>query len=394
LFKDFSELHLKAPDQFDAVWVAARQAAVPLFVVLGDHKPLELHFRDDLRLNTQEPPLVDGFLHRRSLTTIVAASNMSKTFLAIYLSNCLAAGVHWFGNEVEQCAVCYAAAEAQSRIIPRFLAYKDLPAGLPLAVITTSINLAAVGAPDVATLIQNIKEAEQERGIKFGLVVIDTLARAMPGGDDSKSGDMSAVIANCDEIIAKTGATVLLIHHLGKDESAGSRGSSALPAAVDTEIRISKRQDGTFQARTTKQRDLPESKVLVWKLEPVTVGHYEDGREITSCIVVELEVEAEANSKGGRPVKLTDNDAIVLDALKQAIVNDGHKLTPSRHVPDGVIGVRYDLWQRYHDQVSPAGDDKNREARSRRFERGVAKLQRLEIAKVYGDVAWLVESPT
>jgi hypothetical protein len=184
----------------------------------------------------------------------------------------------------------------------------------------------------------------------------------------------------------------LLVHHLGKDESAGSRGSSALPAAVDTEIRISKRQDGNFQARTTKQRDLPESPVLVWKLDPVDVGHYEDGRPITSCVVAELKDEEET-AKRGRPKKLTPLDSVVLDALKQAIVNDGFKLAANRHVPD-VVGVKFELWRRYYHQVTPSAGDKEYDKNSARFRHGVEKLQELGIARVYGDVAWLAEAPT
>ena len=68
------------------------------------------------------------------------------------------------------------------------------------------------------------------------LVIFDTLARSMAGGDESFASNVNSVIASLDRLRHRTGATVLVIHHSGHDKSR-ERGSSALKAAADTFIK-------------------------------------------------------------------------------------------------------------------------------------------------------------
>jgi len=72
------------------------------------------------------------------------------------------------------------------------------------------------------------------------LIVIDTLARSMGTGDENSAQDMGRVIRAIDQIRTKTGAHVMLIHHVGKDSTKGARGSSSLRGAVDTEIELTR----------------------------------------------------------------------------------------------------------------------------------------------------------
>src|SRR5690606_13091125 len=70
------------------------------------------------------------------------------------------------------------------------------------------------------------------------LIVIDTLARSIVGVDENSAKDMGGVIKHLDQLRRATGSTILLVHHTGKDASAGARGSSALRAAMDTELEV------------------------------------------------------------------------------------------------------------------------------------------------------------
>jgi len=60
-------------------------------------------------------------------------------------------------------------------------------------------------------------------------------------------------IENCD-IRHETKAHLMEVHHSGKDESRGARGSSALKAAIDTQIHISQSND-VISAQLEKQSD-------------------------------------------------------------------------------------------------------------------------------------------
>jgi RecA-family ATPase len=87
------------------------------------------------------------------------------------------------------------------------------------------------------------------------LVIIDTFARAIPGGNENDALDVGIAVAGADRIRAETGAAVGFVHHAGKDPTKGARSSSALRAATDTEIKI-EGITGTRTATVTKQRDL------------------------------------------------------------------------------------------------------------------------------------------
>src|SRR5690606_29160652 len=93
------------------------------------------------------------------------------------------------------------------------------------------------------------------------LIVIDTLARAMKGGDENSAQDMGALNDAVSALIQATGACVMLVHHSGKNKASGARGSSALLGAIDTEIEV----DGG-QIIVRKQRDLELAEPLGFRL--------------------------------------------------------------------------------------------------------------------------------
>jgi hypothetical protein len=117
-------------------------------------------------------------------------------------------------------------------------------------------------------------------GGSCGLIVIDTLSRALAGGDENSSTDMGALVKNVDALRAATGAHLLVVHHSGKNKANGARGHSLLRAATDTEIEI---EAGLIAV--TKQRDLDKSWSSGFVLEEHILGEDEDGDYIKSCTV-------------------------------------------------------------------------------------------------------------
>jgi RecA-family ATPase len=82
-------------------------------------------------------------------------------------------------------------------------------------------------------VIRSARELKATTGQPVRLIVIDTLARVMGAGDENSTQAMNTVLNSAKRIQRETGAAVLIVHHEGKDASRGSRGSSALPAAID-----------------------------------------------------------------------------------------------------------------------------------------------------------------
>jgi hypothetical protein len=111
-----------------------------------------------------------------------------------------------------------------------------------------------------------LAEIALEVGAK--LVVIDTLARSTLGARENDTQDMGAVVANLDRIRLATGACVLNVHHSGKDLTAGARGSTALKAAMDTELELTGSVE-RMKLKNTKQKNASEHDSLDLKLQLV-----------------------------------------------------------------------------------------------------------------------------
>ena len=280
----------------------------------GDGLPIK--YWSDLDAVVAPDRLVKRLLGTTALTLIYGEPGSGKTFLATDLMVHIALGRPWFGRAVTSGAVLYVACEGTAGISNRLQAIRrrhTLPASVPIAVVPAVINLGPDGR-DAQRVIEVVAAVETKTGQAVQLIVIDTLARAMGGGDENTSQDMGAFIAACDKIRTETGATVLIVHHRGKAQGAGARGSSSLIGAVDTAIEVEKR-DGARVAKVVKQKDGGEGDELGFNLDVVEVGTDDDGEPITTCIVQPTDDVAKAAPK------LSPKHKRAMDVLRNVLVD-------------------------------------------------------------------------
>jgi hypothetical protein len=180
--------------------------------------------------------------------------------------------------------------------------------GVPLYVIAEPIDLCR-STDDVNLVVEHIAKLAAD-GVKLSLIEIDTLSRALAGGDENSPRDMGLFVHHCDRLRHATGAHVMAVHHAGKDESKGARGHSLLRSASDTEIEIIAHGE-TSIVTVTKQRDHEIGDAFAFRLASVDLGNGQ-----TSCIPVE--VEHTAKPRTTRAAKLPVSARIALDALRQA----------------------------------------------------------------------------
>jgi len=86
------------------------------------------------------------------------------------------------------------------------------------------------------------------------LIIVDTVARAMSGADENTSRDMGKFVENLTKIGQGLNAHIIGIHHSGKGEERGPRGSNSLPASADTVLALEKTDD-VIRVSQEKQRD-------------------------------------------------------------------------------------------------------------------------------------------
>lgn len=150
--------------------------------------------------------------------------------------------------------VAYVAGEGASGIAQRAFAWQTahgVDDNIPLYV----IDQAPWAADDEAKL-EFMKELEV---LHPQLVVIDTLARTAVGLNENDARDMGLIISFMDAIKTKLKCAVLVVHHTGKEEGRGMRGSNALEGACDAAFQVSRNKGlRAVSVRCIRQKDAPE----------------------------------------------------------------------------------------------------------------------------------------
>lgn len=230
----------------------------------------------------QLPPVrwhVKGVLPRGGVSMVVGEPGSGKSFLTLDLACAVARGAEWFGNKVTAARVLILAAEGQAGYLQRVRAYAEHHkvelGSLDLGVMTDVPNLLAG---------DHVAVAREARRFGAGLILIDTVAQVTPGANENASEDMGAFLGHLRQIAQATGATVLLVHHTGKDTKKGARGWSGLNGAAAAVLTID-RADPYRSVRVSKQKDGSDGTQWGFKLNIVPLGFDEDGDPITSCVV-------------------------------------------------------------------------------------------------------------
>lgn len=283
--------------------LAMQSAKVDDFPIITNEQPKRVRVipAREFVYRSRPPWLIKG-LFGGELGVIYGESTAGKTFLAVDLAMCVARGIPWNEHRVKGPGrVVWIAAEDAYGVQQRQLAYcKHFGCDPGINAIDARVLLTK--ADDVRDLIEAIGSAS--------LIVVDTLAR-VNGGDENDAGEMSVLVRNCQALNKATGAFVLLIHHSGWDKT-HLRGSSALRAAVDAELRVSVLESGERQAQATKVKGGPSGKVYGFKLERVELGVDTDGDMETSCIVLPVAASAPSQSTG----RLGGNQKIAWNVLQ------------------------------------------------------------------------------
>ncbi len=249
---------------------------------------------------------IKGVVPERGIAAIYGPSGSGKSFLVMDMAINIAKGADWFGYRAKSCPVTYACLEGEAGLSVRLAAFQSkgiIPLGIEF--IDQPVNL--LDTKDLRDLVQAIRANQMSEGI----VIIDTLNRAVPGMDENSSVDMGHAINACKLIQQAVGGLVLLVHHSGKDATKGMRGHSSLHAALDAAIEV-KRSGEDREWSVAKAKDGADGKGHPFMLEVVDMGTDEDGDPITSCVI------RPSAGAGVKAKPLTQIQQIGMDAFMEA----------------------------------------------------------------------------
>lgn len=172
----------------------------------------------------RSPVLIHGVLRRGHVALLVGKAKSAKTWAAIECAVSVATGTPWLGFPCERGSVLYIDPELDRASLD--VRFSKVCAALGVSseeVDRNVVKWCLRGAPDATTesLIHDLNVRGEEA--RFSLVVMDS-ASCFVEGDENKSVDLRKFAAYVLRISAITGASVLLIHHMGKGD-AGDRDS-------------------------------------------------------------------------------------------------------------------------------------------------------------------------
>lgn len=348
---------------------------------------------------------IKGLIPRRAKVMIVGEKQSGKSFFTEGASLSLSRGVEFFGYRVPQSlGVIYGAVEAGQGFRNRMRAYRahhKLPLErLPFAVLTQEFNLFNA-EHDVERLIEEINWLASEMKVPLGATVIDTYNAATAGIDENHAGEVAKVVSKINIIMQRTSAAVWLVHH--KNAQGGIRGSTALAAAFDTVINITRVTDSNMPVRDANRLEIRNAKVMYQRegmegtgfnfvLPWVEIGRDADGDPVTSC-VVEAPAVAGGGEHGPRAFKLSDPEEKLFRSILEAIMEAGALPPPALSLPASIGKVvDYKLVRTIYASKVLQTDDDPREHAARvkkQIQRAGTALRKFGVIGSHDQLVWL-----
>lgn len=181
------------------------------------------------------PALIEGVIDLGTLVRVIGPSGHGKSFVMADWVMCVASGRSWAGHRVVgKGRVVVVAAEDPAGFARRLLwwtkEYAVPPDEMVSRVRLVPLDVQAA-SEDWDKMLGDIK------GFGPSLVVVDTQAQTAAGFEENSNSDMQLYVRRVRQIVANTGACVVLVHHTKKDGTE-ARGASSVYGALDAEYKV------------------------------------------------------------------------------------------------------------------------------------------------------------
>ena len=241
------------------------------------------------------------------LTLLVAASKIGKSWLALLMALCVAAGEDFLGRHTTRCRVLYMALEDSERRLQSRLKALDIgriPENLYLQ----------TGAPLMGDGFEEHLESWLSQDSTPALVIVDTLQKIRGLGSrnvDAYKADYETM-GKLKAIADKHRASLVCLHHNNKMQRVADpfdkiSGSSAMMGAADTAILISRDRGQDTATVVFTGRDVWGEDFTIrfdggrWSLVSDNAREYQAKQEYESDPLVQtIRILADENPEGGR----------------------------------------------------------------------------------------------
>jgi predicted DNA-binding transcriptional regulator AlpA len=275
--------------------------------------------------------LIKGVLPEQAFGIVYGNSGSYKSFCVLDWVACISTGRDWMRCKVAQGTFVYVAAEGVTGFKKRVKAWEmEHNENQPLS------QFAILGIPvfldrdtEANELVGAIRESVESNGLPPPkLVVFDTLSRCLVQSDENSAKEMNTVIRLCQQVQQQLQVTVILVHHSGKDDNKGARGSSILRAARDFEFKVSRKSDLTYQLDNTKAKDSESMGKVEITLYSIALD-IDDGEPVTTLV---------RPRSYNRLKKVTSHGTDDMEAAILSVLNNEHTHEmPSQRLREDVL---------------------------------------------------------
>ena len=233
-----------------------------------DPKKSRFYFKDESELDNEPDPtwLIKDLISERSTVMMYGASGSYKSFLALDICLAIATGRPTFGSATKAGLVFYGALEGKAHLKKARRAWRFKHN------IDGKIENFFVGRAPMIGVDGEIQEFGEEimkrcKGKRPTLIIIDTLSKSMAGMNENDAADAGRFIQFCDSLVEEFGCTVMAIHHNGKEENRGARGSSAFLAGFDTVLEVKAVKNTKAVSVYVRKHKDAEERETAWTFE-------------------------------------------------------------------------------------------------------------------------------
>lgn len=228
--------------------------------------------------------ILRGRLVKRGLTALYSAPGVGKSFVAIDMGLAACLGEGWWGeNFPANCKVLYIAAERASEVRDR------LEAACKKRGVAIPANFVTVARPQALQIAEHgevLKDFAQTE--KPDIIIFDTFAKMTLGKKENNSDEIGPIIEICGQIVEAGGKQCggLIIHHAGKDETKGLRGSTALLGALDGVWKLDKQEGGGLALSVEKLNAAQTPLPAYFRIEGIDMPDPQEPGELRSVGVL------------------------------------------------------------------------------------------------------------
>jgi hypothetical protein len=265
---------------------------------------------------------IPNLLPQQGMVALYGPSGVGKTFAALHLALSIAGAVDWFGSPLQGGTVVYLVPEDRPGAEARAVA-AALNMGLPIE----DLAFEFLTPPPIhsggwaVNLIEALREIQGRNETPIAAIFLDTLGASFGGHSQDDASQMTLATDAMQAVAERFKCIFVVVHHSGKNQDRGMRGSQVLKDRADSVITLNKAKGGTIGMNVEKQRNGALSAPLSFRLAPFDIPIGPDRTEST-CVVVDLAITSMSSPVTApavaKPMDLSKDEAVVFEAIKAA----------------------------------------------------------------------------